>query len=198
MKARTKSPTFAPGAAEALLQRLAGGGESLGVLNAEIKKLQALAKGKGKIDRAMVASISSESTSDTTFSLLEKINRGKGGAALEMLRTMLRDGAVERSGKRMRDPRALSSMAIGTFAWDLRQLWKAWSMLDRGCSVQQIKSEIKGWGAQVFIDRARRTSFDALARRHDALRKADSSVKSGARDMDALAELVATLADIRD
>lgn len=190
IKARAKKPPFAPDAAALLAARGASGQAGLGAIAAEVEKLTALARGRDRIGRDLVEALVAETSSDGFFDLLRPINDGRADEALRRLRGMMRDGALDRSGKRIRDVVALSTMAIGAMAWDLRQLWRAWSLQAQGRSQADIKAAIKTYGVDALIRRARQAGPGSLRRRHEALRRADLGVKGGGRAEEVLSELV--------
>jgi DNA polymerase III subunit delta len=188
-----KDPPFGPGAADILIERCGGGQLGLGQLAAEVKKLQSLAVGKKAIDRKMVESVVAESHSDGFFDLLGPMNSGRTEKALEIVGYMIRDGARDKSGKVIRDISAMTSMAIGAISWDLRTLWRAYSLIKEGRGHQEAKSALKTYRADDFIRRARRTNSEALAARHEALRKADLGAKGYAPPAENFMGLVLTL-----
>jgi DNA polymerase III subunit delta len=188
-----QSPPFAPGAADILIERCGNGQIGLGQLSSEVKKLQSLASGKKAIDREMVESVVAESHSDGFFDLLGPINKGHSERALEIAGHMIRDGARDRNGKVILDVSAMTSMAIGTISWDLRTLWKAYSLVKEGCNPREAKAALKTWSADEFLRRARKTTLPALRARHDALRKADQGVKGYAPAVENFTSLVLTL-----
>lgn len=189
-----KNPPFGPGAADMLIERCAGGQIGLGQLSSEVKKLESLASGKKEIDRSMVESLVAESHSDGFFDLLGPMNSGRVEQALEMINNMIRDGARDRNGKVILDVSAITIMAVGAISWDLRTLWKAYSLVKEGRNLRDAKAALKTYKADEYFRRARKTSFRALSARHEALRKADSGVKGYAPPVENLINLVLTLA----
>jgi len=189
-------PPFERGVVDVLIARCAGGKMGLAALVAEVDKLCLLAGPGGRIDRAMVESLVAESSADGLFDLVKPVSEGRTGAALEVLGNMLRDGAVDRSGKRQRDPRAITPMAIGTFRWDLARLWSAYALIQQGMREDAAQRALGGYGARDALRRARAASHGSLCARHDALRRADRAVKSGARALDTLTRLVIELSEL--
>lgn len=189
------NPPFAPGAADALIERCAHGAISLGQLASEVEKLEALAQGQAKIGRDLVETLVDRSSADGFFDLLRPINAGRSGEALEMVASMLKDGAVGRDGQRIRDPSTLTILAIGAFAWDLRTLWKAWALVQSGTNRRSARSELKTPRAEDFIRRARRISLTGLKARHEALRQADLRIRSFVPPVQNFTELVLKLSE---
>lgn len=195
VEARARRVPFARGAAELLVERCAGGEAGLGVLAAEVEKLESLAHGQKRIDREMIASVAAEDTADGAFDLIRHIQTGDGRKSLEMLRTLLRDGLVGTGKDRIRDPRAITMMLVGALRGDLSRLWRVFSMLESGQGSQRVTEEL-GWQAKYVLPRARGTSRAGLVERHAALRRADFGARGGAMPLENLAELILALASI--
>ena len=196
-RARFHGRPFARGAAGVLLDRFSGGAGAcveLGVLDSEVAKL--CASGQGPITVEQVVALATELGAEDSFAIVNACGRGDARAALEALRSVLRDGAIV-DGERRRDPRGLAPMIVGLFSWDLSRIFKGCALLREGRSAQDVITELKAWrDRDVLLARMRRSmaSEAGLRRLHELLREADARLKDSGDPVEILTMLVASAA----
>jgi len=161
-RARVHQVSFDRGADYTLVERLGGHGIGCEALDAEIAKF-----GCSTVSKADVGKLVAAFTALDSFTLIDAINGGRRGDALETLAAIYRDGMVA-YGKRERDPMAITLMLLGAIRWDLGRT-------GRSC----------------------RMNAEARARLQAAyglLRRTDSAVKHGAEPHGAMVIAVGRLA----
>lgn len=131
-------------------------GTDLLLLDAELEKL-ALFRGseRRKTTRGDVAELTPRSAAWDQFKLFQEVASGDASAALERLRGMLDQGALDRSGKRVSDPASIGLGLVALLHHRLRMLALHRELTAAGAGREQLLEalDIKNPGQLFYLGR---------------------------------------------
>lgn len=151
----------------------------------------------GRITLRTIEALTPQSATFEPFRLFQEIATGDARAALARTHGLLDRGMLDRSGKRIIDPMAISIMVVAMLHQRLSLLARYRMASDRGLSRDEIQKElgIKNPGQLFFLQKE--AGLPLIARAEAAIRAlvdADRGQKSGEPPERVLPKLVARLA----
>lgn len=179
--AQIHKKTLAPDAAKLIVELT---GDEIAILQKEVDKLIIYTEGKKQITIDDVLSLSGSCRLFDAFEVIDSCLAGQVGPAVDRLRRMLEsDSSAEYS-------------IVGAFAWQLRKMFKAKVMLDKGSRPDEISKSVGIWyNKDAFFNRVRSLSLDRIAGLLKNLGQVDYDMKTGGTTASiAMEQIVLTLA----
>jgi len=160
------------------------GGEELAQLYSEVDKLVIYARGEKTVTAGHVESLIGHHRIYGAFEVIDAVIEGNASRAVERLRNMFEgDKNAEYT-------------AVGAFAFHVRRMFNAKSLLEKGTPQRTVASQLRIWGNQKrFFAQLRRISLVQIGSLLEQLAGIDYAVKTGrSRAPVAIEQLVLKLA----